>query len=43
MRGVVANQIVERLAIRINLTRLNCFTELRLVASDCFEFLLEEP
>ena len=41
MRGVVPDQIVERFAIRVYLSRLNRFPELRLVAPDCFQFFLE--
>src|SRR5215208_7716217 len=41
MGSVVANQVVERLSVRVHLSCLDCLTELRLVASDCFELSLE--
>src|SRR6185503_12172961 len=41
MRGVVPDQVVERLAVGVNLTGLNCLTELRLIASDRLELFLE--
>src|SRR5215216_43373 len=41
MGGVVANQVVERLSVRVHLSCLDRLTELRLVASDCFQLFLE--
>jgi len=41
MRGVVPDQVVQRLAIGVNLTGLHGFTELRLIASDRLELFLE--
>ena len=41
MSGVVTNQFVERLAVRIDLSRLNRLHELRLVACDRLELLFE--
>src|SRR5205807_7256894 len=41
MRGVVADQVVERLAVGVNLSRLDCVTELRLVASNRLKLFFE--
>ena len=38
---MVTNQIMERLAVRVYLSRLDSLTELRLVASDRLQFFLE--
>src|SRR6266566_2133486 len=41
MSGVMANEVVQRLAVRVNLSCLNRFTELRFVAPNRLELLLE--
>src|SRR5687767_6790090 len=41
MRGMVPDQVVQRLAVGVNLSGLNRFTELRLIASDRFQLFLE--
>src|SRR3954467_9962841 len=41
VRRVVTNQVVQRLAFWVTPSCLDCVTELRLVAADCLELLLE--